>query len=124
MDTPHAILLYDGCCNLCNASVRFIKKRDREEMFRFIPLQSDEGVQLLTEKRIPDQGNGTVILIYADKVYMRSDAALTALRLIGRGWQLFYGFIILPRFIRDGIYRLIARTRYRLFGRTDTCCTP
>ncbi|MFO7575278.1 MAG: DCC1-like thiol-disulfide oxidoreductase family protein [Bacteroidales bacterium] len=124
MDTPNAILLYDGCCNLCNTSVMFIKKRDRKLAFRFVPLQSEEGVQLLTEKKIPDQDNGTVILIYSDKFYMRSDAALMALRILGRGWQLLYVFIILPRFIRDGIYRLIAKTRYRLFGRSDTCCTP
>lgn len=123
MDTPKAILLYDGFCNLCIASVRFIKKRDREGQFRFVPLQSDEGVKLLAEWKISDQGNGTVILLYSEKIYMRSDASLMVFRILGRGWQLLYGFIILPRSIRDGIYRLVAKIRYRLFGRSDTCCT-
>ncbi len=123
MDTPKAILLFDGCCNLCNASVRFISRNDKRGSLRFVSLQSAEAGKLLNETGLTDHENGTVILLYSGKTYISSDASLMVFRILGRGWRLLYVFIIVPRFIRDGIYHLVSKTRYRLFGRSDACQT-
>jgi predicted DCC family thiol-disulfide oxidoreductase YuxK len=118
------ILIYDGYCNLCGAIVRFVKRHDRRSLFEFVPQQSVRGRELIASAGLNPLDIGTVILVSKSVYYVRSDAALRVFRLLGGGWVLLYGFIIIPRFIRDGIYRLIARTRYRLFGRSTTCYVP
>ena len=118
------ILLFDGVCNLCNSLVRFIVKRDHDAKIRFAPLQSPAG-QLFLKKFDADLDDiDTVVYITGNKYFIKSTAILQLLKDFGGGWQLFYGFIIIPKFIRDFFYDLIARTRYRTFGKTDKCMVP
>ncbi len=128
-DTPgtaHGIVLFDGVCNLCNASVQFILDRDARDHFRFAALQSEAGVKALrAHGREPATGDpDSVMLIEGDRVYDRSDAALRIARRLRGAWPLLAVFLVVPRFIRDAVYKLIARNRYRWFGRTEECRIP
>src|SRR5215204_7510095 len=114
-----AIILFDGVCNFCNSSVNFIIERDREGYFKFAPLQSEIGEKLLRENGVDKIETDSVVLIEDDKVYTHSTAALRVARKLEGGWKWFYAFIYMPRFIRDGAYKLFARYRYRLFGKKD-----
>ena len=124
MDSQTPILIYDGLCNMCSGIVRFVKKRDRYSRFEFVPQQSERGRELMNLVGISAADTNTVVLLLVSQHYVRSDAALMVFRLLGGGWRLLYGFIIVPRFIRDSVYKLIATCRYRLFGRRDTCYIP
>ncbi|MCC6808738.1 MAG: thiol-disulfide oxidoreductase DCC family protein [Deltaproteobacteria bacterium] len=118
---PKAIVLFDGVCNLCNASVNFIIDRDRDGYFRFAALQSE------TAKALGETFSGdpeSVVLIEGGKRYAHSTAALRIARKLRGAWPLFYAFIVVPRPLRDVVYRFIARHRYRWFGRKDACRLP
>lgn len=118
-----SVILFDGVCNLCNSFVRFVIRRDRKNRFVFASLQSAEAERLLTG--YSESGNlKTIILVEGPKIYVRSDAVLRILRHLSGGWQILYGLVILPRFIRDGVYRLIAKKRYRWFGKREECMVP
>lgn len=107
-------VLYDSNCNLCNSQVRFIKKRDKGNRFRFVPLQSEEGSDMLREAGLPDNELDTVVYQKSGKPYLRSSAVLGILRDLGGGWRLLGSLVIVPAFIRDFFYRLVARNRHRL----------
>jgi len=124
-NTSQPVLFFDGACNLCNRFVQFVIRHDREKIFLFASLQSVAGHQMLEKlktggQKIPD----SVILSFRDHYYLQSDAALQLLRLLGGGWKLLYGLTIIPRFIRNGAYNLIARNRYKWFGKRDACMVP
>jgi predicted DCC family thiol-disulfide oxidoreductase YuxK len=108
-------ILYDGDCNLCNSQVRFIRKRDRENMFRFVPLQSEEGRSMLRSAGLPEDELDTVVYVKDGKDLTRSSAVLGILRDLGGGWRLLGVLGIIPSGIRDFFYRLVARNRHRLF---------
>lgn len=118
------IILYDGVCNLCNGFVRFIRKRDRDSVFEFIPLQSDEGREYLTIHKLPEDKLDTVIYLENGDVFMKSSAGLRILRLLGWPWKFFYLFIILPFPVRNFFYDIIAGNRYRVFGKSHSCEIP
>ena len=123
MNPPFSILLFDGVCNLCNGLVRFIIRKDRKEKIKFVPIQAAEQcIGPLLEKfdLVPDDLE-TVIYISGNRIYIKSSAILHVLKDIGGFWRIFYGFIIIPRFIRDLFYNLIARSRYRIFGKRNSC---
>jgi len=122
--TNETILLFDGVCNLCNGAVQFIIKRDQKAKFKFAALQSDAGQALLKEFNLPSDAFDSFVLIHQNKAYQQSDAALKVAKLLGGGWELFYVFIVFPRFLRDGLYRMVANSRYKLFGRTESCMIP
>jgi predicted DCC family thiol-disulfide oxidoreductase YuxK len=129
MGTPHKIknnqvILFDGECNLCNRSVQFIIQRDPSAKFKFTALQSLTGQRLLKEHHLPLKGLYSVILIKHNTVYQRSRAALEIAKQLPALWSLLYAFIIIPPFIRNGIYDWIARNRYRWFGHRDECMIP
>ena len=117
-------ILFDGVCNLCNGTVHFIIKRDKKKLIRYAALQSDTGLQLLQQSGLTWKDMQSFVFIESKKVYTRSTAALKVCRYLKAGWPLFYGFIIVPRFIRDGIYNLIARNRYKWFGKREQCMVP
>ncbi|MBL7851753.1 MAG: DUF393 domain-containing protein [Cyclobacteriaceae bacterium] len=119
-----ALILYDGVCHLCQGFVRFIIKRDPHRKFRFGFLQSPAGQDRL--RAFPDltPGIDTVVLIEGNRAYTRSTAALRIARQLSGGWPLFYAFVIVPPFIRDKVYDVVARYRYRWFGRSDACERP
>lgn len=123
-DTHTAVILFDGVCNLCNSSINFVLDRDRQHYFRFGALQSDEGKELLKAVGQSPDYLDSIILIEKGKVYRDSDAALHVARKLGGLWPAMYAFIVLPRFIRDAVYKWIAKNRYRWFGKMESCRIP
>ena len=119
-----SIILFDGVCNLCNSSVNFVIDRDTENRFKFAALQSEPGQELLKKNNFPADKADSVLLVQEGKVYQKSRAVLEIALKLGKGWQLLYVFIVIPGFLRNFFYDLIARNRYRLFGRKDTCRIP
>jgi predicted DCC family thiol-disulfide oxidoreductase YuxK len=117
-------ILFDGVCNLCNGSIQFILKRDPEARFRFASLQSESGRRLVAENGLDPDVLNSVILIEDGKVYRESAAALRIARHMSGAWKLLRVFVLIPRPIRDAAYRLIARNRYRWFGKSETCWLP
>ncbi|HEX9513805.1 MAG TPA: thiol-disulfide oxidoreductase DCC family protein [Puia sp.] len=118
------MVLFDGVCNLCNSSVQFILKRDKAARFLFASLQSPVGQAYLQKFRLPAGDLHSFILVEKDRFYTRSSAALRVLRHLGGGWKVFYALIILPVFLRDGIYNWVARHRYQWFGKRESCWLP
>jgi predicted DCC family thiol-disulfide oxidoreductase YuxK len=125
MNTPTAtdekkrkkyIILFDGTCKLCNNVVKFISKNDSKKIFCFIPLESDLAAEYLNRYHQKGVDKGSVLLIQEDKIYTKSNAVLHILKCLDGMWPLLYGFIIVPGFIRDPVYNIIARYRYRWFG--------
>lgn len=127
--TPHdvrpPIILFDGVCNLCNGAVQFIIKRDKARYFRFASLQGETGRRLL-DRHFPDAGSrpDSMMLVEGDSVFTHSDAVLRITRRLGPGWAILSLFRVIPRPIRDFVYRRIAKHRYRLFGKQETCMIP
>ena len=122
--SENPVLLFDGVCNLCNASVQWILKRDKRGLFRFAALQSDTGQGLLKRFGIAADHFDSVVLIAGDQVFTHSDAPLEILRCLGGLWSLAIVFKIIPRPLRDIVYNWIARNRYRWFGRREQCMLP
>ena len=116
------IILFDGVCNLCNRSVQFIIKKDKKGIFKFASLQSTVGKELLKEFELPEDSFQSFIYIKND--FSRSDAALEIAKMLNGVWQFVYFFKIVPKFFRDPIYNLIARNRYKWFGKKDECRVP
>ena len=121
---PSPIILFDGVCNFCNNSVNFVIKRDKKAQIHFAPLHSEKAIQLLQQYHLPADVMNSFIFIENNKAYSRSTAALKVCRYLGNGWPLCYGFIIIPKFIRDGIYNWIAKNRYKWFGIRQQCMIP
>jgi len=119
-----SIILFDGVCNMCGGFVKFILPRDHKSQFVFGSLQSTGAQQLLLSFRQPAERMTTVVLIEHGQLYVKSDAVLRILKQMGGGWALLYSGIILPLWIRDGLYDLIAKHRYRLFGKKTSCLVP
>lgn len=124
LETEHPILLFDGVCNLCEASVHFIIKRDPKAIFRFASLQSPDGQVLLEKFNLARDDFDTMVLIEGARCYLRSAAGLRIARRLSGAWPLLSAFLILPRFLRDAIYRWIATNRYRWFGKKEACLVP
>jgi predicted DCC family thiol-disulfide oxidoreductase YuxK len=131
-----AVVLFDGVCNFCDASVKFVIEHDKAGYFKFAPLQSEEGTRLANEygfesaTALLENAAGdlipidSVILIEDGGAYTHSTAALRILRRLRAPWSWAYVFMIIPRPIRDWAYKLFARYRYRIFGRKDQCMLP
>jgi predicted DCC family thiol-disulfide oxidoreductase YuxK len=119
-----AIILFDGVCNFCNGSVNFIIERDPQKYFKFAPLQSEIGEKLLKEKGVDKIETDSVVLIEDEKVYTHTTAALRIARRLSGSWSWFYGFIVVPPFIRDVFYKLFAKYRYQMFGKQEACMLP
>jgi predicted DCC family thiol-disulfide oxidoreductase YuxK len=120
----HPIVLFDGVCNLCNGSVQFILKRDSQVRFRFASLQSEAGRSLLVEHGLDPDALSSVVVIEGGRVWQESSAALRIARHLPGAWKLLRVFTVIPRPLRDAVYRLIARNRYRWFGKSETCWLP
>jgi predicted DCC family thiol-disulfide oxidoreductase YuxK len=118
------IIVFDGVCNLCNSSVQFILKRDRKNQFQFASLQGHFGQQVLRAQQLKQDQFNSFILMEGNIVYTRSTAVLRVMKHLGGAWALGYGFIIIPKFLRDGLYNLIAKNRYKWFGRKEECWVP
>jgi predicted DCC family thiol-disulfide oxidoreductase YuxK len=123
-ETGKIILLFDGVCNLCNGLVRFIIKRDKIGKFKFASLQSDIGQLWLKHFGMVQVEYESFVMIMGNAYYSKSTAALKMLKELGGVWKIFYALIIIPRPARDFLYDLIAKYRYRIFGKRDECMIP
>ena len=118
------ILLFDGFCNMCSGIVKFTIKRDPKGKFKFATLQSEEGQALLKKFNLQTNDFESFVFIKNEKCYLKSTAGLEVLRELGGIWKLAYIFIIIPRSFRDLIYDLIAKSRYKIFGKKKECMIP
>jgi predicted DCC family thiol-disulfide oxidoreductase YuxK len=118
------IIFFDGVCNLCEGSVQFIIRADKKKRFRFASLQGKHGQELLASHNMPEAELHTFILKEDNKIYKRSTAALRVMKHLGGFWSVGYAFIIIPVFLRDAVYDLIARNRYKWFGQKKECWIP
>ena len=117
------LVVFDGMCVLCSRVVQFVVRHDRDSQIRFLPLQTPLGTKLLEEHGIDPSDAKTFLFIEQGNALRRSDAALAIAAYLPR-WRWVRGFRFVPRFIRDGVYSVIARYRYRWFGRRETCLVP
>ena len=119
----HPLVLFDGVCNLCNGTVNFILKRDRKKQFRFVASQSKAGKFLIKKFNIPPTTD-SVILIFRNRIFIESDAAIEIVKLLPSPWKMALIFNTIPKKPRDKIYRWIAKNRYKWFGKKETCRVP
>ena len=115
------IILFDGTCNLCSAIVRFIYKRDSESKFYFASLDSEVGQEVLIENNLLTSDFNALVYSQRGTMHIKSSAALHVLKNLGGLWKLLFVFIVLPKFMRDFIYDLIAKNRYKVFGQSESC---
>jgi len=118
------ILLFDGVCNLCNSSINFVIDHDPDQKFKFAALQSDFGQKKLKELNLNTKDIDSIVLLSNNEVHVKSTAALKVAKKLSGGWPILYALIIIPPFIRHAVYNLIAKNRYKIWGRTDQCRIP
>ena len=118
------MILFDGVCNLCNGFVQFVVARDPRARFQFAALQSGAAERLLGPREAHGDWPDSIFLVTEGRVLTRSAAALRILRGLRFPWPLAFAFIVVPRPLRDRIYDIVARNRYRWFGRRDVCMVP
>ncbi len=124
MNNKDSIVLFDGICNLCNNLVIFLIKRDSKSKFKFAALQSIAGQNILKKFGLTFNDVNTLVYIKGERYFLKSTAILYILKDLGGGWILLFTFIIIPRFIRDFFYNLVAKLRYRILGKRETCMIP
>ncbi|MDF2961289.1 MAG: yuxK [Paenibacillus sp.] len=120
----YSVILFDGVCRFCNGWVQFLIRHDKADVFRFSPIQSDYAQSLMDFNRTADTTPDSVILVQQGTVYTHSSAVLHIFKRLGGLWALLYILILIPRPVRDGIYRWIAKRRYKLFGKYESCMMP
>ena len=123
-EVQNPVILFDGVCNLCNRSVQFIINRDPTGIFRCAPLQSETGKNLLSKFDLPNDKFDSITLVENNEYYLRSTAALKILQRLGALWKIVYVFMLVPRPVRDYIYDIVARNRYKWYGKRAECMIP
>ena len=118
------IIFFDGVCNLCNKSINRLIKNDVKKKFKFASLQSDFAMSFVPDQMINHKNLDTILLYKKGQFYDRSNAVLNICKALGGGFNLFLIGYIVPRFIRDAMYRLVANNRYKWFGKEDQCMVP
>ncbi len=130
MQTPslppssNTIFLYDGICALCNGMVKFTIRHDKKSIFQFASLQSESGQNLLGQFNLDPTSLRSMILIHENRVYDKSSAALKTIALLGWPWKYMSILLYIPPSIPDFFYSLIAKYRYRIFGKLKSCPLP
>jgi predicted DCC family thiol-disulfide oxidoreductase YuxK len=124
MNENKDIVLFDGVCNLCNAAILFIIKRDKNDRFRFAPLESEVGKELLAKYQIDPSKIDSIVLVSGDSAFAKAGAALRISKHLTGLWPLLYSLIIIPSLISDTVYDFIARNRYKWFGKKESCMIP
>ncbi|RZI52006.1 thiol-disulfide oxidoreductase DCC family protein [Aeribacillus pallidus] len=120
---PKKIILFDGMCNFCDSTVNFIISHDPDEIFIFAPLQSSKGKELLQQFGLSTESFDSLVLLDGNRCYTKSTAALHIAKHLNGFLKIFYGFIIIPKPIRDFFYQIIAKNRYKWFGQKK-CSLP
>lgn len=119
-----SIILFDGVCNLCNASVNFIIKHDKKAQFLFASLQSDAAKEKLLQYNSKKIKMDSIVLIQNNKIYEKSTAALRIAKDLSGGFKFLYMLIIIPKFIRNLGYNYLAKNRYKWYGKKESCMIP
>ncbi len=122
--TTIPLILFDGDCNFCNSSVNFVIKHDKQGVLKFLPLRSLAAKQLLEQYRLESDSENSFVFIENGFAYTRSTAALKVCRYLNALWPWCYGSIILPKFLRDSIYNVMAKNRHKWFGNKQDCLIP
>lgn len=122
----HKIILFDGVCNLCNGFVQFVIKKEKKNTFQFAALQSEIAQNLLKEYGLSSNKIDSIVLIdvQKQKASTESSAALLIMKELKGFYSWLYVFIVLPKFFRDAVYKLVAKNRYRWFGKEESCMIP
>lgn len=118
------IILFDGVCNYCNSMINFVIRQDKRKKIRYAPLQSDAGQALLLKHNLPKEDFDSFVFIEKGKAYLQSTASLKVMNQLPWYWKWFQAFWIVPKFMRDGLYNLVAKNRYKWFGKKDQCMIP
>ncbi|MEJ8292110.1 thiol-disulfide oxidoreductase DCC family protein [Delftia tsuruhatensis] len=118
------IVVFDGQCLLCNGWVQFLLRHDRRGRFRFASIQGEAGGRMLADAGLRVEGLQTLLLVDGDRSWQHTDAILRVLHGLGWPWRLAWAAWLIPRPLRDGLYRWLARNRYRWFGRSAQCMVP
>ena len=124
IEIKKSVILFDGYCNLCNSQVNSILRFDSKKFFYFSNLNSSFSKKVIKENKVESLEGKTIILFHNNKIIIKSNAAIKIAYLLGGFFKIFIIFKILPNFIRDGIYDVISRNRYRWFGKSDSCYIP
>jgi predicted DCC family thiol-disulfide oxidoreductase YuxK len=122
--TERHLIIFDGVCNLCEYSLLFIIKNDRQSRFKFVSAQSDRGMELQRLHGVDTLKDGTVILLKNGQVYVKSDAAVEIAKDLDGLWRLLYILKLIPKPVRDRVYSIISKNRYRWFGQKKECMLP
>ncbi|WP_245228748.1 thiol-disulfide oxidoreductase DCC family protein [Pontixanthobacter sp. CEM42] len=120
----HPIIVFDGICVLCSANAQFVLKFDRKGVFRLAAMQSEVGADLMRQAGIDPEDPDSFIIVEQGRVLRDSDAVISMWKRLGWPWKIVGLAGLIPRGIRDPLYRLIARNRYRIFGKRETCWMP
>jgi predicted DCC family thiol-disulfide oxidoreductase YuxK len=118
------VVLFDGVCKLCNGSVNFVIRRDRKRRLKFASLQSEYGRTVLKKHAMELNSMDSMMLLEGERLTVKSTAIIRISKYLGGAWPLCMIALVIPRFIRDFIYDIIAKNRYRWFGKYDTCRLP
>jgi predicted DCC family thiol-disulfide oxidoreductase YuxK len=124
MDPENDVVIFDGVCNLCAHSVKFILDHESEPKLRFVPLQSTAGSRMMRELGFSPEDAKTFVLLADGRPHVKSDAAIRVARYLRGAWKMLALIRVVPRPIRDWGYDIVARNRYRWFGRTESCMVP
>ena len=123
-DENKLIILFDGVCNLCIGSIQFIIKKDSKDIFRLAPIQSVVGQKIIKKHSINISKKDSIVLINGNNIQYQSTAVLSVLYKLKTFWKILLFLYIIPYPIRDYIYSLVAKSRYSLFGKQQTCIVP
>lgn len=118
------IVVFDAKCLLCNGWVQFLLQHDRRQVFKFASIQGEAGRQLLAAEGLDVESLQTLLLVDKDRAWQHTAAIFRVLSALGGLWRLVWLAWLVPSFVRDPLYRLVARNRYWIFGRTDSCLLP
>ncbi|MEH3114748.1 thiol-disulfide oxidoreductase DCC family protein [Pedobacter terrae] len=124
MISKNPVIFFDGVCNLCNASVQFVIERDNKNIFRFTALQGEYAKKILPKFNVDLKRIDSIVLVERGALYSKSSAALRIARRLSGLWPMLYAFIIIPKFIRDWVYDIIAKNRYKWWGKQESCWVP
>jgi predicted DCC family thiol-disulfide oxidoreductase YuxK len=118
------IIIFDGICNFCNGAINFILKRDKNELYKFAPMQSEAGKMLIKKYNAQLDGIETFLLIKSSKTYIKTEAAFEVIKDLPGGWKYLRILRVIPLSIRDWMYTKFAMNRYKLFGKRTACIIP
>ena len=123
-ESKHKVILFDGVCNLCNSSVNFVIRNDKKDVFKFAPIQSDFGKIALKKHHINSKDTDSIILIDDDNYYIKSSAALYIAKNLSGAYPLLFCFMLVPKFMRNWVYDVVAKNRYKWYGKKENCMIP